>query len=610
MTTQKIPRRKDVPEQHRWDLAPLFSSDASWQETFAALEIDLGGYQRFRGKLAVSAEKIKEALGFHLDVARRLDRLHTYAHLRSDEDKSQQHYLGMYRKAVNLHTRVSEISSFLTPEIQAIDDDTMAGYLSHPCLQPFRFYLEKILRNKPHTLGEAEEQILAMSGEVGQTASQVFGQLDNADLKFGTISVEDGSQVELSHGNFMTFLIRSDRDIRRKAFHKYYRAYGALKNTLATTLSCAIKKDFFYARARNFANCRLAGLFADNVPEELYDNLIATVRDELDPLFKYFRFRKKALGLDELHFYDTYVPIVAGVDFQMTYEEAAAVAVRALQPLGSEYTRILEEGLTGGWVDRYENRGKRSGAYSSGCYDSPPYILLNYEPSSLNSLYTLVHEAGHSMHSYYANRHQPYVDHMYTIFVAEVASTFNEILLSRYLLKYYADNPRMKAFILNREIDNIRATFYRQTMFAEFEMRIHQLVEQNDPLTLEQITAIYRELLETYFGDTLVIDPQLELECLRIPHFYAAFYVYKYATGISAAIALAETVYSGGEDERRCYIDFLKLGGSSFPLQQLQEAGVDMRTPQPIRMTVRYFDHLLERLIEEIASSSLLTPGK
>ena len=610
MAKMKIPQRKDVPARHQWDLAPLFSSDTFWEEEFTALENLISDYDRFRGKLGESAESLKAALDYHLDVTRRLDRLYTYAHLRSDEDKSQQHYLGLHGKAVNLLNRAGELSSFMTPQIQGIAEETMRRLLSHPGLRLYRFHLEKILRYKPHTLGESEEQILAMSGEVGQTASQIFGQLDNVDLRFGTVVVEDGSERELSHGNFMTFLIRPDRQVRKRAFESYYRAYEAMKNTLATTLSCANKKDFFYARARNFANCRSAGLFADNVPEEVYDNLVTTVRDHLEPLFKYFRFRRQSLGLDTLHFYDTYVPIVAGVEFHMPYEEAVAIAVQALKPLGSEYTRILEEGLTGGWVDRYENRGKRSGAYSSGCYDSPPYILLNYEEDNLNSLYTLVHEAGHSMHSFYANRSQPFVDHQYTIFVAEVASTFNENLLTRHLLEYFGDDPRMKAFIINREIDNIRATFYRQTMFAEFEMRTHRLVEQNQPLTLERITTVYRELLEVYFGDTMVIDPQLELECLRIPHFYAAFYVYKYATGISAAIALAEKVSNGAEAERRAYIDFLRMGGSDWPLQQLQTAGVDMHSPQPVQMTVQYFDDLLERLTAELEASSLLSQGK
>lgn len=597
MKTKTIARRDDVPEAHRWNLTPLFASDESWQEAFVALETQITGYERFRGKLGESAEGLKAAIDFHLAFTRELERLYTYAHLRSDEDKSNQQTLGIYRKAVNLHTRAAEVASYMTPEIQAVADDVMQRFLTHPCLQELRFYLEKKLRYKPHTLSASEEQILAMSTEVGQTASQIFGQLDNVDLNFGMIKTEDGSEVELSHGNFMTFLIHPGRDTRKLAFTRYYRAYAALKNTLATMLGCSVKKDFFYARARNFASCRMAGLFDDNVPESVIDTLIETVRDHLEPLFAYYRFRRKALGLDRLHFYDTYVPIVAGVEFSMTYEEAVDAAIRALQPLGDEYTGILADGLKGRWVDRFENRGKRSGAYSSGCYDSPPYILLNYEQNNLNSLYTLVHEAGHSMHSYYANRHQPYVDHRYTIFVAEVASTFNENLLSRHLLEVYRDDPRMTAYILNREIDNIRATFYRQTMFAEFENRTHRLAEQNEPLTLEQITSLYRELLDTYFGNAVVIDPELELECLRIPHFYAAFYVYKYATGISAAIALAEKVSSGQEADRQAYLNFLKTGGSQFPLQQLQQAGVDMQSSSPVQMTVRYFDHLLKRLM-------------
>jgi len=315
-------------------------------------------------------------------------------------------------------------------------------------------------------------------------------------------------------------------------------------------------------------------------------------------LFKYLNFRKKALGLKELHFYDTYVPIIDDVDFRMPYEEAVAVAVSAVAPLGEAYCQVLEEGLLGGWVDRYENRGKRSGAYSSGCYDSPPYILLNYDEHNLNSLYTLIHEAGHSMHSYYSKKYQPYVDHDYTIFVAEVASTFNEDLLSRYLLELYKDNPKMKAYILNREIDNIRATLFRQTMFAEFEQITHAIVEAHDPLTLEVMTENYHKLLQLYFGDSLILDPELSLEYLRIPHFYSAFYVYKYATGVSAAIALADKVVNEGDTARRAYLDFLKLGGSKFPLDELLDTGVDMRSPEPIDRAVAHFGHLVDLLIE------------
>jgi oligoendopeptidase F len=322
------------------------------------------------------------------------------------------------------------------------------------------------------------------------------------------------------------------------------------------------------------------------------------VKSNLAPLFKYLDFRKQALALSDLHFYDTYVPVVKDVTFDIPYEEAVDMSIQAMQPLGDEYLKVLQNGLLGGWVDRYENRGKRSGAYSAGSYDSPPYILLNYEAQNINSVYTLLHEGGHSMHSFYSNKHQPYVDHDYTIFVAEVASTFNENLLSRYLLDHYQNDPAKTAYILNREIDNIRATLFRQTMFAEFEKITHRIVEENSPLTLDVITDTYRELLETYFGDTLALDPVLSLECLRIPHFYSAFYVYKYATGISAAIALADKVIKEGASAGAAYLNFLKLGGSKFPLDELDDAGVDMRSPEPIQRAIQYFSTLVDRLID------------
>jgi oligoendopeptidase F len=508
--------------------------------------------------------------------------------------------MGLHQRAVSLNTRASELASFMTPEIQSIPEKTMNTYLKDSSLKEFRFYLEKMLRYKPHTRNEAEEQILAMSREMANAPSQVFGQLDNVDLNFGTIVDESGKEVELSHGNFTTFLINPNRSIREKAFFQYYQAYENHKHTIAATLSNSLKKDLFYSRVRNFKNCRQSALFSDSVPESVYDNLIETVKNNLVPLFKYLAFREKVLGLPDLHFYDSYVPIVSDIEFRMPYDEAVGVCTQALQALGPEYTKILEEGLRGGWVDRYENRGKRSGAYSAGCYDSSPYILLNYEESNINSLYTLIHEAGHSMHSYYSNKHQPYVDHDYTIFVAEVASTFNEDFLSRYLLNFYKDDAKMRAYILNREIDNLRATLYRQTMFAEFEKITHQIVEANEPLTLEVFTDCYRKLLETYFGDTLVLDPQLCLECLRIPHFYSAFYVYKYATGVSAASALADQVINGGEPAREAYLNFLKLGGSKFPLDELRDAGVDMSSPEPVERALRHFDNIVDQLIAEL----------
>ncbi|UCF92272.1 MAG: oligoendopeptidase F [Desulfobacterales bacterium] len=599
MSEKMIPERKDIPDEDQWDLKPLFDAEEKWEALYAEVEKQIETYHTFKGRLQESLTVFKEALEFHLTVSRNIDKLYTYAQLRNDEDKSNQFYLGMQQRALSLVTRAGELSSFMTPEIQTIRDDIITHFSRDEALKEFRFYLQKILRHKPHTLDERSEQILAMSREMAMAPWQVFGQLDNVDLNFGALTDTEGHTVELSHGNFTTFLMNPEREIRKRAFFLYYRAYGAHQNTLAATLSSSIKKDFFYARVRNFENCRTSALFDDDVPETVYDNLLTTVQSRLAPLFKYLDFRRRALGLTELHFCDTYVPLIRGVDFHMPYEKAADACVEALAPLGAEYTAILRKGLRGGWVDRYENRGKRSGAYSSGCYDSPPYILLNYEAHNINSLYTLIHEAGHSMHSYYSKKHQPYVDHAYTIFVAEVASTFNEVLLGQYLLRFYHDRPKMKAYIINREIDNIRATLFRQTMFAEFEKIIHHLVETRKPLTLEVITAKYRELLQIYFGDMLVIDPELVLECLRIPHFYSAFYVYKYATGVSAALALADKVLTEGNSAREAYLNFLKLGGSKFPLEELLEAGIDMRSPQPVERAVHHFEHLVDQLIEE-----------
>jgi len=596
--TAALKERKDVPKENRWNLSPMFESDDAWEKLYKDLEKEVPRYETFRGKLGNSPELFKEAFEFDLEVSRSLEQLYTYAHLKSDEDTSNQDYLAMYQKVTNLYTRISEVASYMSPEIQALPEETLKGYMKHPDMTEYRFSLEKLMRYKPHTHNEEIERILAMAGEIGQAPSRAFSQLDNADLKFGTITGSDGTEQELSHGSFSSFLINENRDIREKAFFQYYEAYENHKNTMATTLEFSNKKDSAYARIRNFSSSREASLFSDNVPLSVYDNLIETVKNSMEPLFKYLEFRKKVLGLDELHAYDTYVPIVKDIKFHMPYEEAVDTAVEALAPLGAEYTQILKEGLLGGWVDRYENRGKRSGAYSSGSYDSPPYILLNYREDNINSLYTLIHEAGHSMHSWYSVKNQPYINHGYTIFVAEVASTFNETLLSDFLLKKYADDPRMQAWLLNREIDNIRATLYRQTMFAEFEKLTHEATEANQPLTLDVMREMYKGLLKDYFGDVLTLDECLTLEALRIPHFYSAFYVYKYATGISAAIALAESVSKEVKGARDRYLDFLTLGGSMFPLEELQKAGVDMASPEPVKAAIGHFSKLVDELIQ------------
>lgn len=594
-----LPKRQDITKQDCWDLTPLFSSEQDWETLYTDLEGRIPGYEQFRDNLHTSYELFKACLDFDHGMARDLEKIYTYAHLKNDEDKTNPSADDIFQRAVNLYTRINDAASFIVPQIQAIPKKIISEYLGEPSISAYRFYLEKIIRNIPHTRNAEVEQILAMAGESLSAPRQIFGQLDNADLDFGTLIDPKGKTQSLSHGNFTLLLSHHDREFRRKVFAQYYDVYESHRHTIAATLCASVKKDLFYARAKHFSHAKQAALFKDNVPNSVYDSLISSVKENLAPLHTYLDFRKRALKLDELHIYDTYVPLVSDVEFNLSYEEAVATCIKALAPLGEEYCDILEKGLTKGWVDRYENKGKRSGAYSSGCYDSPPYILMNYETKSINSLFTLIHEAGHSMHSYYSKKHQPYASHDYTIFVAEVASTLNENLLGQYLLKKHGDDPRMKAYILNREIDNIRATFFRQALFAEFETCIHELAARNKGLTLETLTGEYKKLLEDYFGDHMAIDESLCLECLRIPHFYSSFYVYQYATGISAALAISERIQTLGQTAVKDFLSFLKLGGSQFPIDELKAAGVDMSSQEPVLAAITYFEkqvHTLDRL--------------
>ncbi len=595
--SEKLTDRSGIAPKHQWDLTPLFKNNDEWETLFAESEQRFLKYNTYKGRLGESAATFLEILEFDLALSRDLEKLFTYAHLKNDEDKSNQTHLAAYQRISNLWTRVSEAASFITPEIQHIPEEPMTVFLADSRFALYRTFLNRILRYKPHTLTVDIEEILAKGGELEGAPSEIFEQLDNADLTFGTVQDDTGKEIELTHGNFNSFLMNHDRSVRKTAFFQYYRTYDQHKNAISAMLAASIKKDKYKAEVRRFTDCRKGALFSDNVPDTVYDNLIATVKKNLPTLFTYLDLRKKALNIKNLHFYDTYVPLVSEVQFHMPYEKAVDTCIDALAPLGDDYTKTLKEGLLGGWVDRYENRGKRSGAYSSGCYDSPPYILMNYKDDNINSLYTLIHEAGHSMHSYYSNKAQPYLYHGYTIFVAEVASTLNETLLSRHLVEKYKADKQMGAYIVNREIDNIRGTLIRQTMFAEFECLTHQAAERNEPLTLEVMTTMYRQLLETYFGSHMVTDDILALECLRIPHFYSPFYVYKYATGISAAIALAGAVAEGDAGEQKRYLDFLKMGGTEFPLDELKAAGVDMSEPAPVQAA---FNRLAE-LIEQFA---------
>jgi oligoendopeptidase F len=587
--------RDQIPEAYKWNLDVLYENDHLWQIDYETVKSAIPDYPSYKGSLGKSEQHFKRAIFFDLNLSRKIEKIYTYAHLKHDQDQSNQHYYGLYQKAVMLLTEAAELSSFLTPEILSIEESHIQAFIKDRELAEYRFYIETILRNRPHTRNEAEEELIAMSRKIAQTPAQVFRQLDDVDLDFGTVPYK-GRSFPLTHGNFMTHLTHPDRQFRREVFFKYYQAYENHRHTIAAALAGSIQNDLFYAKAKRFDSCRNAALFADNVPEMVYDNLVQTVGNNLKPLFAYLRFRRQSLGLPSLHFYDTYMPLVKEIEFELPYDEAVQTCLNALAPLGSEYVDRLRQGFASRWVDCFENRGKRSGAYSSGCFDCPPYILMNYESGNINSLFTLIHEAGHSMHTDFANRHQPYVYHGYSIFVAEVASTFNEVLLSHHLYQKYEHEPAMRAYILTREIDNIRATLYRQTMFAEFELRTHKMAETGQPLTLDALTQLYAELITKYFSNTITVDDALHLECLRIPHFYSAFYVYKYATGISAAIALAKKVLDGDQGAVEKYHRFLMAGGSDYPLPLLKTAGVDLTQSEPVEEAISFFEDRVEQL--------------
>lgn len=588
--------RQSISEADTWDLTPLYSSDQKWQDDFKQLEQRIPEYDKLKGTLGASAASLRACLKFDLEVSRKLEALHTYAHLKNDEDKTNSLYQGNYEQMMNLVTRVSQARSFIESELMTIPENRMNEFMRDEELEFYRFHLEQKLRFRPHTLSYKEESLLASATQMSRASQEAFGMLDNADLKLGSVEDENGKGITITHGNFQSLLQSYDRRLRKDTFDVFYTAYKDHRYTYASLLGSSIKKDIFYSRARNYPSVREQALFQENIPLEVYDNLIETVHQNLEPLYQYFAIRKKILQLDELHVYDCSVPLVKDIRWNVGYAEAVETISAALQPLGDHYISALQTGLNEErWVDRYENIGKRSGAYSSGCYDSPPYILLNYRDDNINSVYTLAHEAGHSMHSFKSRASQKYLYADYTIFVAEVASTFNEALLTRHLLKERTDKE-MQIYLICREIDNFRGTLYRQTMFAEFEREIYRAAEQGEPLTVEFFTSTYLKLLRLYFGPGVVLDEALELECFRIPHFYFSFYVYKYATGIAAAYSLADRVTEGGEAELNAYLNFLESGGSQYPIDLLKGAGVDMTSPLPVQTALDTFAALVNQL--------------
>jgi oligoendopeptidase F len=593
-----LPARSAVAAADTWDLTPLFATLAAWEAAYGQATSDLGRYESYKGRLGESAAVLREFLDFDIEYSRLVDRVGNFSSLRASEDQGAAEAQKLRAKYQHLATRVSEASSFFRPELLSLPQETLEWYLNAPELTEYRTWLERIIRYRAHTLGPAEEKLLAMQGQMSAAPSLIFRQLNDADLKFGTLADEQGREVELSHSTFSSFLHSPDADVRGRAFRQYYAQFNAHKNTIAAALSSSVHRDIYYARARNHPTAREAALFPDNVPTSVYDNLVATVRKHLPTNQRYLEIRRRAMKLKELHFYDTYVPMVPGMRKVHTWPQAVEVLDAALAPLGQEYVTVLKRGLTvDRWSDRYPNSGKQSGAYSSGVYDSPPYIMMNFREEVLEHVFTLAHEAGHSMHTWHTNRHQPYQYSDYAIFVAEVASTFNEELLAEHLMRN-ATSKEERAYLINRQIDGIRATIIRQTMFAEFERDVHAVAEAGEPLTLAAFRSIYRKLLDTYHAPAIVIDDDLELECLRIPHFYSAFYVYKYATGLAAAIALSRGVLSGSEGALDRYLGFLKAGASKYPLEVLRDAGVDMETPAPLDAAFARFAELVDQLDE------------
>ena len=592
---KRLPARSDVAVGDTWDLKSLFSSDAEWAAALAEWEKRIPGFAAFAGTLGSSAERLAECLAYDLAIDREGDRLGTYAHLRASEDQAAADAQRMTGRFQHVATLAGEKASFIRPEIMAIPPATLDAWMKLPVLAPYKLLLERLTRTRPHVLSEPEEKILAMQGSFAGTAGKVFRQLTDADMKFGSVSNGAGEQVELSNATFVTLLHDTSREVRRTAFQQYYAQYEAHANTLAATLSGSNERDAYAAKVRYYPSAVEAALFADNVPIAVYDQLIAAVHAHLPAVHRYYDLRKRILGLDEIHHYDCYVPLVPELEQRHNWNDAVRVVIESLAPLGGDYTTRLEQGLLGRWCDRYPNAGKQSGAFSSGTYDSDPYILMNFQEEAIEHVFTLAHEAGHSMHTRYSAEAQPYHYSGYTIFVAEVASTFNEQLLTRLLLKR-ATSPKERAAIIAREIDSIRATIVRQTMFAEFERKSHASAEAGEPLTLDRLRCIYRELLDAYFGPRFVIDKQLELECLRIPHFYNAFYVYKYATGLAAAITLAKRVAEGGPQELEAYLAFLKGGCSKWPLDLLRDAGVDLEKPEPVGTALTRFAELVDEL--------------
>ena len=596
----ELKKRADVAVADTWDLTRIYKSDEKWQEDFEDWKKFAERISSYKGKLS-NVETLIDFFRYEEDLSREADKLGVYSFLKSTEDLANTTYQEMKSSFSLAANMAAERASFVNPELLALSDDAWEALLADERLAPWKVKLERLLRLKKHTLSQDEERLVASMGELADVPSKTFRLLNDAETKFPSVKDELGKSQPLTHETFQLFLQSPSREVRKNAFDSFYAEYEARQNTFSSLLEGSIRKDVFYAKARGYESSLQAAMYNEEIPETVYLNLTNVVRKSLPALYRYYELRRKLMNLDEIHFYDVYVPILSDISVNYSWDDAVKTIVKALAPLGTEYVETFTRGMTTDrWCDRYENQNKESGAFSCPGYDFSPYILINYKPTLIESVFTLAHEGGHSMHSWYSAKTQPYRYYDYVIFLAEIASTFNEQLLARYLFNEATDN-KTRAWIVNRELDSIRATIFRQTMFAEFERRAHTIAEENKPLSAAVFRKVYRDVLNEYFGPDFVIDDALELECLRIPHFYRGFYVYKYATGLSAAISLADRVLGGGEAERDAYLGFLKAGSSAAPLDILRGAGVDMEKPDAIETAMKRFETLTNTLEELIA---------
>lgn len=593
----KLPLRNEINVDLKWKIEDLYVTDEDWKNDYEKLKQSLNKVLDFKGKLGNDANIFLQCLNYSDEISQISEKVYVYANMKLHEDTSNSHYQALADQAQNIMVQLSTASSFIVPEILSLGEDTINKFMnSNNKLKVYSQYLSNIIRQKSHTLSFELEELLAQSGEITDAPDNIFSMFNNADIKFPEIKDEKGQYVELTKGRYSTFLESKDEVVRRDAFKALYETYAKQKNTLTAIFSASVKKDSFLAKARKYSSSLESSLHDSNIPLDVYRNLIDTIHKNLHLMHKYVALRKRFLGVDELHMYDLYVPMVKDISMEIPFEEAKKIVIEGLQPMGKEYISLLKNGFENGWIDVAENQGKRSGAYSWGAYGTHPYVLLNYQ-DNLNNVFTLAHEMGHSLHSYYSDDTQPYIYSGYKLFVAEVASSVNESLLIDHMIKT-TDDKSQKAYLINYFLEQFKGTVFRQTMFAEFEMITHELVENGESLTVDMLCSIYHNLNKQYFGDDIIIDEEIDMEWARIPHFYEAFYVYQYATGFSAAIALSQKILKDGKPAVENYISFLKSGSSDYPINLLKKAGVDMTTAQPIEEALKVFESLLEQIDE------------